>query len=114
MSDLILYVRPVGMLRASNREIDRSKSMHPQYPFYPHERELKVPPGKVVELEIDMWAMGVEYEAGESLQVQILGGNPSVATFKPLAAKPRAGNNVGMHKIHYGGKYPSRIISPFL
>jgi predicted acyl esterase len=114
MSDLILYVGPVGMLRASHREIDRSKSMDPQYPFHPHEREQKVPGGTVVELEIGMWAMGVEYEAGESLQVQILGGNPSIAAFKPLASKPRNGSNVGAHNVHYGGTTPSRIILPFL
>jgi predicted acyl esterase len=114
MSDLILYVGPVGMLRASHRAIDKSKSMHPQYPFHPHEREDKVPRGTVVELEIGMWAMGVEYEAGESLQVQILGGNPSIAAFKPLASKPRNGANVGMHDVHFGGRTPSRIVLPFL
>lgn len=114
MSDLILYVGPVGMLRASHRAIDRAKSMHPQYPFHPHEYEEKIPRGSVVELEIGMWAMGVEYEAGESLQVQILGGNPSIAAFKPLASKPKNGSNVGVHKVHYGGNTPSRIILPFL
>lgn len=54
MSDLILYVGPVGMLRASHREIDHLKSMHPQYPFHPHEHEQKVPKGTIVELEINM------------------------------------------------------------
>lgn len=102
MSDLILYIGPVGML------------IHPQYPFHPHEREQKVPKGTVVELEIGMWAMGVEYEAGESLQVQVLGGNPSIAVFKPLVSKPKNGSNVGIHKVHYGGNTPSRIILPFL
>jgi hypothetical protein len=43
MSDLILYVGPVEMLRTSHREIDHSKSIHPQYPFHTHEREQKIP-----------------------------------------------------------------------
>ena len=66
------------MLRASHREIDRSKSIHLQYPFHLYEREQKIPKGTVVELEIGMRALGVEYKGGESLQVQVLGGNPPV------------------------------------
>lgn len=58
--------------------------------------------------------MQVEYEAGESLQVQILGGNPSIAAFKPLASKPKNVSNIGMHKVHCGGSTPSRVIRPFL
>lgn len=47
-SELILYQGPTGILRASNREIDASRSMHPNWPFYTHEKEEKVAPGTVV------------------------------------------------------------------
>lgn len=74
MSDLILYAGPVGMLRASHREIDHSKSIHPQYPFHTHEREQKIPKALLSSLRL-IDGLGVEYEAGESLQVQVLSGN---------------------------------------
>lgn len=61
----------MGILRASHREIDESRSMHPNYPFHPHEREQKVPPGTVVKLEIGIWALGVDYEAGESISLRV-------------------------------------------
>ncbi|PWY80310.1 alpha/beta-hydrolase [Aspergillus sclerotioniger CBS 115572] len=60
-SDLILYPGPVGMLRASHREIEPSRSIHPQYPFHPHERQLPTPRGQVVGLEIGLWAMGIDF-----------------------------------------------------
>ena len=114
MSDLILYPGPVGMLRASHREIDRSKSMHEQYPYHPHDRELKIPKGEMVELEISLWAMGIEYEAGEALEVQVLGGLPTIEAFGPLKDAPKNAGNLGMHKVHFGGKYPSKVILPFV
>jgi hypothetical protein len=55
----------------SHRAIDRSKSMHDQFPFHPHEIEEKIAPGTIVELEIGIWAMGVDYEAGEPIQGQV-------------------------------------------
>jgi hypothetical protein len=58
--------------------------------------------------------MGVEYEAGEGLQVQILGGNPSITAFKPLVGKPKNGANKGTHKVHWGPDTSRRVILPFL
>lgn len=114
MSDLILYPGPVGMLRASHREIDWAKSIHKQYPFHPHERELKVSPGEVVEMEIGIWAMGIDYEAGEALELQVLGGLPTIEAFGPLKDAPKNAGNKGMHNVHFGGRYRSRIILPFV
>lgn len=61
----------MGILRASHRQIDAFKSMHPQFPFHPHEAEEKVAPGTVVKLEIGIWAMGVDFDAGESISVRV-------------------------------------------
>jgi uncharacterized protein len=68
---LNLHLGSVGILRASHREIDASKSMHPQYPFHPHKKQQKVPPGTIVKLEIGIWAMGVDFEAGETISVRV-------------------------------------------
>lgn len=114
--NLLFYFGPLGILRASRRHIDPSMSIHPQYPFHTHDREEKLSKGEVVELEIGLWAMGIEYEAGEGISVEIQGQYP---LFKDYAAleqpKPIPGQeNVGSHIVHFGGQYPSRIILPVI
>lgn len=112
-TDLLLYMGPVGMLRASHREIDPSRSMHPNYPFHPHARTQPVPAGEVVKLEIGIFAMSVEYEAGESVQIQISGQSPQIHSFKELKDKLGNQDNKGTHKVHFGGEYPSHVFLPF-
>ena len=51
-SSSILYIESLGILPASHRAIDRSRSMHEQFPFYPHDKTELVERGTVVELEI--------------------------------------------------------------
>ncbi|KAF7554896.1 hypothetical protein G7Z17_g2577 [Cylindrodendrum hubeiense] len=74
-TEVVMYRGPVGILRASHRKIDEARSMHPHWPFHPHEIEEKIAPGDVVRLDIGIWAMGIEYEAGESLRVVVSGRN---------------------------------------
>ncbi|KAF7528413.1 hypothetical protein G7054_g10157 [Neopestalotiopsis clavispora] len=114
MSNLILYFGPLGVLRASHREIDPSMSIHEQYPFHTHSNVQKVPPGQIVELEIGLWAMGIDFEEGESLRVQISGQYPLIPEYKQARPAPAESSNKGHHKVHVGGNYPSRIILPFV
>jgi predicted acyl esterase len=114
LSNLLLYFGPLGVLRASHREIDHSKSIHPQYPFHTHKNPQKIPPGEVVELEIGLWAMGIDFEAGESLRVQISGQYPLIPEYKAAKPAPIEERNKGVHEVHGGEKYPSRIILPFV
>ncbi|RAH84247.1 alpha/beta-hydrolase [Aspergillus japonicus CBS 114.51] len=112
-SNLTIYYGPTGVLRASHRAIDRTRSLHPQYPFHPHSEVDKITPGTVVELEIGLWAMGVDYEAGESLRVQVSGENPLIQEGKYAKAEVEVRNR-GQHQVHFGGRYPSRVILPFV
>lgn len=114
-SNLMLYFGALGVLRASRRKIDPARSLHAQYPFHTHDEDAKISPsGAVVELEIGLWAMGVDYEAGESLSVQVSGEYPLVDEFKGKG-KPRVEErNKGTHRVHFGGEYPSRVILPFV
>lgn len=114
MSNLVLYFGPLGVLRASHREIDPSKSIHPQYPFHTHSNVQKIPPGQIVELEIGLWAMGVDFEEGESLRVQVSGQYPLIPEYKQARPAPAESSNKGKHKLHIGGKYSSRVILPFV
>ncbi|KAL3455963.1 alpha/beta-hydrolase [Aspergillus heterothallicus] len=112
-TDLLLYMGPVGMLRASHRAIDPLRSMHPNYPFHPHARTEPVPAGQVVKLEIGIFAMSVEYEAGESVQLQVSGQTPQIHSFKELEGRLGNEDNRGQHKVYFGGEHPSHVVLPF-
>ncbi|KAH8671722.1 hydrolase [Xylariales sp. PMI_506] len=113
-ASLNLHLGSVGILRASQRAIDTSKSIHPQFPFHPHEKQEKIVPGTVVRLEIGIWAMGVDFEAGESISLRVGGQYPSIAEYKSFSApRPEHESNRGEHKVHFGGEYPSSLILPF-
>ncbi|KAF2226218.1 galactose-binding domain-like protein [Elsinoe ampelina] len=109
-TEVILYAGPAGILRASHRAIDESRSMHPHWPFLPHEREDRVTPGTVVRLDIGIWAMGIEDEAGESLQVEISGHIMGVNNF----GTNKHSLNKGRHVVHFGGEHASHVILPFV
>ncbi|KAG9571349.1 alpha/beta-hydrolase, partial [Aureobasidium melanogenum] len=90
MASLNLFSGATGILRASQREIDESKSIHPQFPFHPHKRQQKISPNEIVKLETGIWAMGVHCDASESISVRIGGQQPSIAEFTSFS-EPRPG-----------------------
>ncbi|KAG9857673.1 alpha/beta-hydrolase, partial [Aureobasidium melanogenum] len=100
MASLNLFSGATGIHRASQREIDESKS---------------VSPNEIVKLEIGTWAMDVHYDAGESISVRIGGQQPSIAEFTSFSGpRPEHELNRGEHIIHSGPDYPSKIILPFV
>ena len=66
-----LHMGSVGTLRASHRRFIPEKSIHEQFPFHPHDIEEKITPGEIVKLEIGIWSMGVDFQEGESISVQV-------------------------------------------
>ena len=70
-ASLNLHLGSIGVLRASQRAIDSSKSLHPQFPFHPHEKQELIEPGTVIKLEIGIWSMGVDFDEGESISLQV-------------------------------------------
>lgn len=82
-ASLNLHLGSIGILRASHRSIDSSKSIHPQFPFHPHKRQEKIPPGTVVKLEVGIWAMGVEFDKGETISVRVCPCESHYATKYP-------------------------------
>ncbi|CAI7572225.1 hypothetical protein N7533_004264 [Penicillium manginii] len=114
-ASLNLHLGSVGILRASHRAIDSAKSIHPQFPFHPHKRQEKVAPGTIVKLEIGIWAMGVDFEEGESISVKVGGQYPSIAEYKTFSRpRPEHELNRGTHTIHCSKEYPSSVILPFI
>ncbi|KAJ5675751.1 hypothetical protein N7462_008648 [Penicillium macrosclerotiorum] len=114
-ASLNLHLGSVGILRASHRAIDASKSIHPQFPFHPHTKQELVPKGTIVKLQIGIWAMGVDFEKGESISVRVGGQYPSIAEYKTFSRpRPEHELNKGRHTLHCGKEYPSSIILPFI
>ncbi|KAM6527619.1 hypothetical protein FALCPG4_008673 [Fusarium falciforme] len=109
-TEVVLYRGPLGILRASHRAIDEDRSMHPHWPFHPHEKEEKITPGEIVRLDIGIWAMGIEYEAGEALRVVISGRNLGVSNFGTLEHV----KNKGVHRVYCSEEYPSHLVLPFV
>jgi hypothetical protein len=72
-----LHMGSVGVLRASHRRYLPEKSIHEQFPFHPHDVEEKITPGEVVKLEIGIWSMGVDFDEGESISVQVSFSDPT-------------------------------------
>ncbi|GKZ22601.1 hypothetical protein AbraIFM66951_011484 [Aspergillus brasiliensis] len=107
-----LYQGPTGMLRASHREVRDSPETAPGELFHPHETEVKIPRGHIVDLELSTWPIGAIYEAGESLRLSISGEN---MCYVESHALPKEKNrNRGRHIIHTGGKFQSWISLPVL
>ncbi|KAI1344442.1 hydrolase [Xylariaceae sp. FL0016] len=113
-ASLNLHLGSFGILRASQRAIDDSRSIHPQFPFHPHEKQEKITPGTVVRLEIGIWAMGVDFDAGESISLRVGGQFPSIAEYKTFSRpRPDHEQNKGPHTVHFGEQHPSSVILPF-
>ncbi|KAI2997433.1 hypothetical protein CBS147346_8727 [Aspergillus niger] len=113
-NNLMFHVGSLGILRASRRAIDPARSLHENFPFHPHDRDEYITPGDIVKLEIGIWAMGVEYEAGESIRVEVHGNSPLLrgefkedGEFQELASH-------GTHVLHMGGEHSSHIVLPFV
>ncbi|KAI4606262.1 hypothetical protein J4E80_010239 [Alternaria sp. BMP 0032] len=113
-SNLMIYYGPTGVLRASHRKTDPSQSIHPQYPFHTHDEVQKITPGEVVKLEIGLWAMGVDFEAGEGISVQVSGEYPLVQEFGPRKKVELEERNKGTHVVHVGGEFGSHVVLPFV
>ncbi|KAJ9610628.1 hypothetical protein H2200_005405 [Cladophialophora chaetospira] len=114
-ASLNLHLGSVGILRASHREIDSSRSIHSQFPFHPHTKQQKIPKGTIVKMEIGIWAMGLDFDAGETISVRVGGQYPSIAEFTSFSGpRPEHELNRGKHIIHCGADYPSSVILPFI
>lgn len=112
---ILMFKGPVGMLRASHRKIDRSKTKYEHIPFHPHDEVQLIPKGEVVELEMGIWSNATHFEKGETLSVQVFGYislNPELEKFN--RPRPDWEKNHGKHNVHFGGKYESRIVLPLV
>ena len=103
----------LGFLRVSHRELDEARST-PQQPVLLHQRELRLRPGEVVPVEIELWPQSTLFFAGETLKVLIKGND--IQHYEPprSAAGHTVLRNAGRHLIHTGGRYDSHLLLPII
>lgn len=100
-----------GRLRASMRHLDTQVSTD-EIPAYTFDRVEKLVPNEIVEMDIVLSPVGLNYNAGETLRVVISSKNElgSVMPGTPDAVP----DNQGTHVLHTGGEHASYIQLPIL
>ncbi len=115
LTNPFFYLGPSGILRASHRtlaEIDPKKKRS-QMIRHDHSKQVKVPPGQVVKLEMSLWPAAIQWEAGEKLVFKV-GGHPMTLAELEVLRGQFKGDNAGDHVVHFGGEYASFIEVPFV
>lgn len=84
--------------------------MHENWPFTPLDREANPGQSCVVKLEIGIWAFGIDYEQGESIQLQVCGSLQGVSNFHDATGS----KNKGKHVLYLGGSHDSHVVLPFV
>lgn len=109
-----------GWLRVSHRELDPVRSTSYQ-PWLKHQRALKLKPGEIVPVEIEIWPSSTLFRAGEMLKLEVQGGPFTHTRSNPLPLKHgRFGTghdetiNAGRHTIHCGGEFDSYVLVPLI
>jgi uncharacterized protein len=103
----------LGWLRASHRELDAQRST-PSQPVRLHARELRLSPGEIVPVEIDIWPSSTLFRAGETLRLLIQGKDIYVYEEEHSQGSHLELRNAGQHVVHTGGRYPSQILLPVI
>ena len=103
----------LGWLRVSHRELDSKRSTDYQ-PWLLHQREMRLKPGEIVPVDIEILASSTLFRAGETLRVTVQGQE----TYKPKQHGPEMKHgplrNQGNHLIHAGGDYDSHLLVPVI
>jgi predicted acyl esterase len=98
-----------GWLRVSHRELHPERST-PWQPFLKHERELRISPGEIVPVEIEILPSSTLFEAGETLRLVVKGRD----VFSNAMHHHRRLCNQGNHTIYTGGDHESHLLLPII
>jgi predicted acyl esterase len=99
-----------GKIRVSHRELDEELSTEFN-PVMAHKRELKLSPGEIVPIDVEIVPSCRIWHKGEKLRIQIAGRYIREGWFEPLSWDT---DNHGKHIIHTGGQYESFIQVPVI
>jgi uncharacterized protein len=109
-----------GWLRVSHRELDELLST-PHRPWLKHTRLLKLEPGAIVPVDIEILPSSTYFRAGEGLQLVVQGsdilGAPTVALpamHGAMRCEHRDSVNRGRHILHAGSNFDSHLLVPLI
>lgn len=105
---------PQGFLRASHSNTKVDALSTDQEIFYQHDCRESIPPGTITKLEITLWPMGIAFAPGEGIMLRVAGHDMCLPETSQIKAASANNENVGVHKIHTGGKFQSCIVLPFI
>jgi predicted acyl esterase len=101
----------LGWLRVSHRELDPERTT-PEQPWLLHQRELRLTPGEVVPVEVEIWPSSMVFHQGEMLRL-IVQGNDVYRYPEPVVSMAHtATRNAGAHVLHTGGRYDAHLLVP--
>ena len=103
----------LGWLRASHRELDPERTTTAQ-PWHTHRRELPVPRGEVVEVEVEILPSSTLFRAGETLRLVVQGRELYPYPGDPVVIVHDQTRNVGSFHLHTGGDTPSHLVLPVI
>jgi predicted acyl esterase len=96
-----------GFCKVSRRELDSVESTE-WHPVLGGTSELKLNPGEIVPVDIELYPSSTFFSAGEHLQLIIASDEiiPSPPYHKSVDC------NHGKHVLHFGGEYDSYLLVP--
>ena len=103
----------LGWLRVSHRELDEERST-PYQPFLKHQKQIKLKPGEVVPVEIEIWPSSTVFERGEKLRLTVAGGDLCMYPGQIANYGHYPTVNRGQHILHTGGKNDSHLLVPVI
>ena len=99
-----------GWLRVSHRELDPALSL-PYRPYHRHQRRLRLTPGEVVEVEVEIWPTSMLFRRGHRIQLDI---TPRDGLGSVHYTHFHADYNAGANTIHAGGARASYLLLPVI
>jgi predicted acyl esterase len=102
-----------GWLRASRRELDAERST-PEQPIQAHRRDLPLPAGEPVAVDIEIWPFTATFSPGETLRLTVAGADIERYPPQEFAAGHDLLVNTAPHQLHTGGRHPSRLLLPLI
>ncbi|MGH3642725.1 MAG: CocE/NonD family hydrolase, partial [Mycobacterium sp.] len=110
-ASVLRYKGSNGRLRVSARHLDE-KSSTDAVPAHSFDRVEKLNPGEVVDVEIDLFPIGLKFYAGEQLRLVISAQN-ALGAIMP-GTREYVPQNSGRHVIHTGGEHASYVQLPVM
>lgn len=106
---ILKYKGSDGRLRVSARHLDETLSTS-DVPAHTFDRVEKLSPGEIVDIEIDLFPIGLAFHPGEQLRF-IISSRNLLGTLMP-GIEEYVGANQGQHVIHTGGEHASYLQLP--